>query len=163
MRKLFLFLLAAALSFNSFSQQGSSGSSAAKTLSKEDETALLSLIGGLSATYVINAQDVINNVVELHANKIYTAEKATQQLTKQQAMMRVLNSQITKINDAKILDPATDQIYIDSFVDVLLELDTEIDLYYTYLQKNDAASKSAFEDSRKKTEKQIRLFLGLDK
>lgn len=156
MKKINLLLLAVLACIFSYAQQTTTSTD------KDNETLLLGLVGGLSAAQTLNVQEIINHLVTIHTNKLATNEEIGQKINMQKNIIGVLGEQVDKVSASKMLNPETDQVFLDSFKTMLGSLTSELDLYLSYVKTNDANTKKQFDAKRTQVQKDIRVFLNIE-
>jgi hypothetical protein len=159
MKKITTLLLAMSFAIISFSQQGTTQQNTADAKIK---TELLSVVGGLSAAYLLNTQELINSLVTMHTSNQKTDEQLKSSFSSQKAILTILIQQADKLLDTKALDPDTDQVFFERFNSLITAIRQEVELYLDYTSTKNQAKKTEFETKRSEVKKGINELLGLE-
>ncbi len=163
MKKTFALLLACTLALCSFAQQKTVTAQTQKNDPEEQKQAFLSVIGGLSAAYILTAQDNIESQVSAYSVERTDAETANRKLTMQKNIIGLLLEQNKKLETTNAIGPESpDYSYINDLNATLNLMVKEIDTGLEYIKNKTATSKTQYDTASSQATKNIRALLGMD-
>ncbi|MCG2615670.1 hypothetical protein LZZ85_15320 [Terrimonas sp. NA20] len=163
MKKTAILLLACTLAFQSYSQQNETSAQSKKDNVHEQTQAFLSVIGGISAAYVLTAQDQIEAQIIAFDRNRADSNVAYQKMMMQKNIIALLLDHITKLQTTNAIGPdSPDHTFIVDLKTTLNLMVKEIDHGIAYLSEKSASKKTQFETSSSEATKKIRTLLGME-
>lgn len=179
MKRIITLSLAFTLVLNSYSQQKQTTSKTTATAKPTSTTtvaaavpdtaqerktsAFLGAVGGLSAAYLLSAQELIDAQVLLYKNKGTTPEEASQKINVQKNIIEIILKQVNDLETSNaVTTESPDYYFVQDLRETLQSLSNETVTGIEYLKKGDPLAKAEFEAKRETATAKIKALLGME-
>ncbi|MET0462914.1 MAG: hypothetical protein ABW007_07160 [Chitinophagaceae bacterium] len=163
MKKAATLLLACTLAFYGYSQQSEGTTQSQKNDSEEKTSAFLGTIGGMSAAYILTAQDHIETQIKTVERNRADSALAIPKLTVQKNICNLLQEQLNKLQSSNAIGPdSPDHSFIVDLKTTLSLIIKEVDLGISYIRDNSSNKKTQYDNSSLEASKKIKELLGME-
>jgi hypothetical protein len=163
MKKAAILLFTSMLGLYSYSQQQGAATQPQKDNAEEKTTAFLSAIGGLSAAYILTAQDHIEVQIKIVDKNRSDSSVALQKLTIQKNISNLLLEQLVNLQTTNAIGTdSPDHSFIVELKVALNLIVKEIDLGVAYIRDNSSNKKTQFDTASAEAAKKIKELLGIE-
>jgi len=156
MKKPIIIIAFFVLSLSSFAQTAST------TNSQASEKALLGMLGGFSAAYLLNTFELIDGFTTQHRNKLETDDLITRKLKAQKNIIGVITKQVDETISTNALREEADKTFVESLQPILSGLQKQLDLYMDYMSTGSSAKKTEYDTVRREGKTKLNTLLGIE-
>jgi hypothetical protein len=156
MKKTTIIVLFLVFSVSSFSQTTST------TPGSDSETALLGMLGGFSAAYLLNTFELIDALTTQHANKLEADDMIVRKFNAQKNIIDVITKQVDDAIRTKALTTEADKTFVEGLQPILTGLQKQLKLYTDYISSATSTKKAEYETTRKEGRKKLNALLGIE-